>query len=362
MPHERTVVATLGTLVEAAEREHIVSPALIVVGHIVAMREKLRGRGMTARAIIIGAPRSGSGKTSVTIGLLRALARRGLAGARREIGTGLYRPRLSCRRHRPARRQSRQLGDAARPARRAGRRGGRRTPTSSSSKAPWACSTAFRPARAAPARPPISRGSTACRCCWCSTCRASRRRRRPSPRALPATTRRCASPAWCSTGWAASATASWPARPSRRSACRSSAAILRDPTLSLPERHLGLVQAGEHADLQTHLDRLADMVEASLDIDAILALATPLEPPRADFDNALPPPGQRIALAADAAFTFLYPHHRADLARRRRRDRALLAACRRGAAAGLRRLLAARRLPGTACRRNSRRRRTFAPA
>ncbi|TGT02596.1 cobyrinic acid a,c-diamide synthase, partial [Mesorhizobium sp. M8A.F.Ca.ET.213.01.1.1] len=33
---------------------------------------------MTARAIIIGAPRSGSGKTSVTIGILRALARRGL--------------------------------------------------------------------------------------------------------------------------------------------------------------------------------------------------------------------------------------------------------------------------------------------
>jgi cobyrinic acid a,c-diamide synthase len=33
---------------------------------------------MTARAIIVGAPRSGAGKTSVTIGLLRALARRGL--------------------------------------------------------------------------------------------------------------------------------------------------------------------------------------------------------------------------------------------------------------------------------------------
>ncbi|MCD4659900.1 MAG: cobyrinic acid a,c-diamide synthase, partial [Agrobacterium sp.] len=33
---------------------------------------------MTARAIIIGAPRSGSGKTSVTIGLLRAFARRGI--------------------------------------------------------------------------------------------------------------------------------------------------------------------------------------------------------------------------------------------------------------------------------------------
>ncbi len=28
----------------------------------------------------------------------------------------------------------------------------------------------------------------------------------------------------------------------------------------------------------------------------------------ADFSDALPPPGQRIALAEDAAFTFLYPH------------------------------------------------------
>ena len=34
---------------------------------------------MTARGLIIGAPRSGSGKTSVTIGLLRALKRRGLS-------------------------------------------------------------------------------------------------------------------------------------------------------------------------------------------------------------------------------------------------------------------------------------------
>ncbi|NGN40881.1 cobyrinate a,c-diamide synthase [Mesorhizobium sp. CGMCC 1.15528] len=85
-------------------------------------------------------------------------------------------------------------------------------------------------------------------------------------------------------------------------------AILRDPTLSLPERHLGLVQASEHADLIAHLDRLADMAEHSLDLDAIIALMTPLEPKGADFSDALPPPGQRIALAQDAAFTFVYPH------------------------------------------------------
>ncbi|MBB6464649.1 cobyrinic acid a,c-diamide synthase [Aminobacter lissarensis] len=84
--------------------------------------------------------------------------------------------------------------------------------------------------------------------------------------------------------------------------------ILRDPTLSIPERHLGLVQAEEHADLIAHIDRLADMVERSLDLDAIIALATPLAPEAGDQSFALPPPGQRIALARDAAFTFLYPH------------------------------------------------------
>jgi uroporphyrin-III C-methyltransferase len=42
LPNERTVVATLGTLVETAAREKVTSPALIVIGRIVALREKLR--------------------------------------------------------------------------------------------------------------------------------------------------------------------------------------------------------------------------------------------------------------------------------------------------------------------------------
>ncbi|RWC06865.1 MAG: cobyrinic acid a,c-diamide synthase, partial [Mesorhizobium sp.] len=69
----------------------------------------------------------------------------------------------------------------------------------------------------------------------------------------------------------------------------------------------GLVQAGEYQNLMAHLDRLADMAEKSLDLDAIMALATPLVPAAGDFGDALPPPGQRIALAEDAAFTFVYP-------------------------------------------------------
>ncbi|TPK17187.1 cobyrinate a,c-diamide synthase [Mesorhizobium sp. B2-5-7] len=85
-------------------------------------------------------------------------------------------------------------------------------------------------------------------------------------------------------------------------------AILRDPSLNLPERHLGLVQAGEYDDLMAHLDRLADTAEKSLDLDAVMALATPFAPAAGSFADALRPPGQRIALAEDAAFTFLYPH------------------------------------------------------
>jgi cobyrinic acid a,c-diamide synthase len=85
-------------------------------------------------------------------------------------------------------------------------------------------------------------------------------------------------------------------------------AVMRDPALTLPERHLGLVQAGEHADIEAHIERLADVMERSIDISRVLELMTPLAPTGGDFSAALRPPGQRIALAADAAFSFLYPH------------------------------------------------------
>ena len=85
-------------------------------------------------------------------------------------------------------------------------------------------------------------------------------------------------------------------------------AIPRDERISLPERHLGLVLAEEHAGLDAHIDRLADAVEAALDLDRLVALAAPLEALAEPAVTALPPPGQRIALARDRAFSFLYPH------------------------------------------------------
>lgn len=88
----------------------------------------------------------------------------------------------------------------------------------------------------------------------------------------------------------------------------------RDETISLPERHLGLIQAAEHAELTAHLDRLGEAIAPSVDLDAIVAAARPLtagaEPPGAAVCARVRPrpPGQRIALAQDQAFSFIYPH------------------------------------------------------
>jgi cobyrinic acid a,c-diamide synthase len=85
-------------------------------------------------------------------------------------------------------------------------------------------------------------------------------------------------------------------------------AMPREQSLALPERHLGLVQAGEHADLENLVERLATTAERHFDLDAIVASAAPLSTDAVLGAPALPPPGQRIALASDRAFSFIYPH------------------------------------------------------
>ncbi|MBI5111744.1 MAG: cobyrinate a,c-diamide synthase [Rhodovulum sp.] len=90
----------------------------------------------------------------------------------------------------------------------------------------------------------------------------------------------------------------------------------RDARLTLPERHLGLVQAAETADLDARLDRIADAVAADVDLDALMRLARPAAVLGGESETAAPrfrpprlqAPGQRIAVAQDAAFSFLYPH------------------------------------------------------
>lgn len=84
-------------------------------------------------------------------------------------------------------------------------------------------------------------------------------------------------------------------------------ALPREKAVVLPERHLGLVQAEETAEIESRLDGLADFIAANIDIDAMIGLADRSSVVvRADV--RMKPPGQRIALARDAAFSFVYPH------------------------------------------------------
>lgn len=76
--------------------------------------------------------------------------------------------------------------------------------------------------------------------------------------------------------------------------------------LSLPERHLGLIQAVEHPDLEEAIAGYATFLRDNVDLAAIKAAALSGPAPTA---QPLPaPPAQRIALARDAAFSFTYPH------------------------------------------------------
>jgi cobyrinic acid a,c-diamide synthase len=81
----------------------------------------------------------------------------------------------------------------------------------------------------------------------------------------------------------------------------------RSPDLALPERHLGLVQAGEHGALEAFLDGAAALAAGQLDLAALAALARPARLPPVPASAFVPPLGQRIAVAADIAFAFAYP-------------------------------------------------------
>lgn len=85
--------------------------------------------------------------------------------------------------------------------------------------------------------------------------------------------------------------------------------IRSDAALALPERHLGLVQASENANLNDFIERAAVAVAQGCDLDAIVKAGT-RSPDRESEANIarLPPLGRHIAVARDEAFAFCYDH------------------------------------------------------
>ena len=76
--------------------------------------------------------------------------------------------------------------------------------------------------------------------------------------------------------------------------------------IAMPERHLGLVQAEEQPALTALIAEAAELMRLGVDLDALIAAAATTATSTAA--QKITPPGQRIALARDAAFSFVYPH------------------------------------------------------
>ncbi len=83
-------------------------------------------------------------------------------------------------------------------------------------------------------------------------------------------------------------------------------AVMRNAALATPSRHLGLVQAGERADLDVFLDRAGKQLAGQVDLQALLHLSAPL--PVAPALKPIPPKRRHVAIARDVAFAFTYPH------------------------------------------------------
>jgi cobyrinic acid a,c-diamide synthase len=79
-------------------------------------------------------------------------------------------------------------------------------------------------------------------------------------------------------------------------------------SLQMPSRHLGLVQAQEIQTLEMTLETAASGVSRETKLDFVLQAARNVSNQGGSVAVAIPPLGQTIAVASDAAFAFAYPH------------------------------------------------------
>lgn len=91
--------------------------------------------------------------------------------------------------------------------------------------------------------------------------------------------------------------------------------VPREPVIRMPERHLGLVTAEDHPLSATQIDQLAALIEAHVDLDGLLAQLTPIRTTSHEQGAATPQidHGPCIGIARDRAFCFYYPENLAIL-------------------------------------------------
>ncbi len=83
--------------------------------------------------------------------------------------------------------------------------------------------------------------------------------------------------------------------------------IPRQKNLTMPERYLGLVQAEEQKNLNEKIEKYAELISDNTNLSEIKNLVSGISFNRSNKIK-MKPPGQRIAIAKDRAFSFIYPH------------------------------------------------------
>jgi cobyrinic acid a,c-diamide synthase len=85
--------------------------------------------------------------------------------------------------------------------------------------------------------------------------------------------------------------------------------LLKNADIAMPERHLGLVTLQDHPLSPGAINRLADFIESSVDMDALLACFAGIRASqeKAPCPRPLQPARVRIGVAMDQAFCFYYP-------------------------------------------------------
>ncbi len=109
-------------------------------------------------------------------------------------------------------------------------------------------------------------------------------------------------------------------------------ALRRNAELDIPSRHLGLTLPEDFAKSRAVAELATKEVKKRLDMATLIQLAKPILSSQSEPELA--PLGQRVAIAKDAAFAFVYPHILADWQAPGCLPQLLLTACRSIACAG----------------------------
>ena len=84
--------------------------------------------------------------------------------------------------------------------------------------------------------------------------------------------------------------------------------LRHDDSLHMPSRHLGLVQALENQQLEAFLESAARGVARETKLDNVVNLSANFSNQKHAHATLLPPLAQNLAIARDEAFAFAYPH------------------------------------------------------